>query len=55
MFILLTGFYLYYDQTGQLKVLSTNKPTNILYFKGNLLVRDYFCYGQLTLSVHKTE
>ena len=41
--------------TGQSKVLSTNKPVNILCFNGDLLVRNYFCYGQIALSGHKTE
>lgn len=41
--------------TGQLKVLSTNKPVNILCFKGDLLTRNYFCYGQIILFGHKTE
>lgn len=26
-----------YKEAGQLKVLSTNKPVNILFFKGDLL------------------
>ena len=44
-----------YNMTGQSKVLSTNKPVNILCFNGDLLVRNYFCYGQIALSGHKTE
>ena len=46
-----TFFYI----TGQLEVLSTNKPVNILCFKGNLLAGNYFCYGQIALLGHKTE
>ena len=40
--------------TGQLKVLTTNKPVNICCFKGNLFIGNYFSYGQSALSGHKT-
>lgn len=44
-----------FKDTGQSKVLSTNKPVNILCFNGDLLVRNYFCYGQIALPGHKTK
>lgn len=43
------------QHTGQLKVLSANKPSNIFCFVGNLLARYYFHYDQIALPGHKTE